>query len=352
MFLSKNTFTINIWQSYGQHYIIIILLQVYLDDKQLYITRYKKLKRKQGQRIWTRFGLRRIENKRKSGIAGETPDKWLDSLIYGATTNIIFGGSLARRDAMRESRGEQTTTSAPDARRAATHRRPHPRLSDRIPQRLPHSSVKTSSFSCVCVCVFESPYFLPDPINSIIMSVDAKKMKAVIKEGGKKGVEIQGVSEMGGLEFFCTKMDEPEGNLDLLVKAMEAMNAPCAEDAEERKGGSGNVGKMIFSCDNDRLCLVAYVPKELSEKIDVKVWLDFIVSKYGGKLYLPTEETLAKAEIDADPDNGKFTLKIRDEALKDAIQYLISKGAFPEDDPDEGSSDMVFGDDFDPDADC
>ena len=26
----------------------------------------------------------------------------------------------------------------------------------------------------------------------------------VIKEGGKKGVEIEGASDMGGLEFFCT----------------------------------------------------------------------------------------------------------------------------------------------------
>merc|ERR1712087_542651 len=31
-----------------------------------------------------------------------------------------------------------------------------------------------------------------------------KKMKKVIKEGGKRGVEIEGAADMGGLQFFCT----------------------------------------------------------------------------------------------------------------------------------------------------
>merc|ERR1712194_98264 len=30
-----------------------------------------------------------------------------------------------------------------------------------------------------------------------------KKLKKVIKEGGKRGVEIEGAADMGGLQFFC-----------------------------------------------------------------------------------------------------------------------------------------------------
>merc|ERR1712151_1364714 len=30
-----------------------------------------------------------------------------------------------------------------------------------------------------------------------------KKYKKVIKEGGKRGVEIEGAADMGGLQFFC-----------------------------------------------------------------------------------------------------------------------------------------------------
>jgi formiminotetrahydrofolate cyclodeaminase len=46
---------------------------------------------------------------------------------------------------------------------------------------------------------------------------DAEKLRAkVIKEGGKKGVEIEGASDMGGLDFFCTTMELPEGDIALL----------------------------------------------------------------------------------------------------------------------------------------
>merc|ERR1712203_587174 len=52
-----------------------------------------------------------------------------------------------------------------------------------------------------------------------------KKLKKVIKEGGKRGVEIEGAADMGGLQFFCTSVDEPEGDTDLLVECLTAMNA-------------------------------------------------------------------------------------------------------------------------------
>jgi len=38
-----------------------------------------------------------------------------------------------------------------------------------------------------------------------------KLLKKVIKEGGKKGVEIEGAADMGGLEFFCTTLESPDG---------------------------------------------------------------------------------------------------------------------------------------------
>ena len=38
-----------------------------------------------------------------------------------------------------------------------------------------------------------------------------KFLAKIIKEGGKKGVEIEGASDMGGLDFFCTTMELPDG---------------------------------------------------------------------------------------------------------------------------------------------
>merc|ERR1719487_1299873 len=74
-----------------------------------------------------------------------------------------------------------------------------------------------------------------------------KALKKVVKEGGKRGVEIEGAADMGGLQFFCTSVDEPEGDVDLLVQSVEAMNAKSDPTEEERKGGSGAIGKMCFS---------------------------------------------------------------------------------------------------------
>ena len=36
-----------------------------------------------------------------------------------------------------------------------------------------------------------------------------KFIAKIVKEGGKKGVEIEGASDMGGLDFFCTTMELP-----------------------------------------------------------------------------------------------------------------------------------------------
>merc|ERR1712060_131303 len=110
------------------------------------------------------------------------------------------------------------------------------------------------------------------------------KLKKVIKEGGKRGVEIEGAADMGGLQFFCTSMDEPEGDLDLLVESMKAMNQKCDPTEEERKGGSGHIGKMIFSAGTEQLAVVAYVPEEKQKELSCEEWLQTVLGTQGGKV--------------------------------------------------------------------
>merc|ERR1719162_809002 len=111
-----------------------------------------------------------------------------------------------------------------------------------------------------------------------------EEAKKVIKEGGKRGVEIEGAADMGGLQFFCTSMDLPDGDIDLLVESMKAMNAKSDPTEEERKGGSGHVGKMIFSAGTDQLAVVAYVPEEKQKDLVCKEWLAKVLSVFGGKI--------------------------------------------------------------------
>ncbi|KAI9103065.1 hypothetical protein DFS34DRAFT_646445 [Phlyctochytrium arcticum] len=181
------------------------------------------------------------------------------------------------------------------------------------------------------------------------MPVDEKTLKKVIKEGGKRGVEIEGAATMGGLNFFCTKVDEPAGDVELTIKSVEAMNAHVDENEEERKGGSGEIGKMIFSINDERVAVVAYVPEAFKEKIDAKVWLEEVIKTWEGK-FISGDSTLAAGEILGNADKGYFTLKIRDEALTNSIAYLRTKELFPEASNDDSDDDVVFGDDFDFDA--
>ena len=179
-----------------------------------------------------------------------------------------------------------------------------------------------------------------------------KVKKAIIKEGGKKGVEIEGASDMGGLDFFCTTMDLPEGDVTLLNLAMSAMNAQPDPDAEDRKGCSGHVGKMIFSAGVEQLAIVAYVPKDKAEKVDAVEWMTEVLAACGGTVMMsppqaadsPDGGLTVEGVVKADPENGKYAIKDKDLAMAAAFAFLRSKGAFPEDNGDD-SDDMIFGDD-------
>jgi len=177
-----------------------------------------------------------------------------------------------------------------------------------------------------------------------------KKMKKVIKEGGKRGVEIEGASAMGGLSFFCTKCDEPAGDLDMLVECMKAMNAKSDPSEEERKGGSGEIGKLIISmADDNNLCVCAYVPKALQTGINAKDWLSLTMTACGlpKELNVPREDSnalYAQMKIENNSDKNVFCLKLRDYVIQHANGELRKKGLIP-DIQDDDDDEVVYGDD-------
>merc|ERR1712217_704411 len=131
----------------------------------------------------------------------------------------------------------------------------------------------------------------------------AKKLKKVIKEGGKRGVEIEGAADMGGLQFFCTSVDEPEGDVELIEKSMGAMNAESDPTEEERKGGSGHIGKMVFSAGTEKLAICAYVPEDKQEQLSCEEWLNKLLSLWNGKME-KTGKTICLGYIPASSDKN------------------------------------------------
>lgn len=182
-----------------------------------------------------------------------------------------------------------------------------------------------------------------------------KKMKNVLKEGGKRGVEIEGAADMGGLQFFCTMMGSEitDGKVDLLIESMKAMNAISDPSEEERKGGAGKLGKMIFSFNEASLAAVAYVPSNKSDECSAKEWLADLVLNVANAATVEkiktfesqgiSERNWAAVQIDLDGAAGLFPIKMRDPAISVANNYLRKKGLFPDDD-DEDDDDFVFGD--------
>jgi len=169
-----------------------------------------------------------------------------------------------------------------------------------------------------------------------------KQLKKVIKEGGKRGVEIEGAADMGGLQYFCTSMDEPGGDLEFLEESMTAMNAKSDPTEEERKGGSGKIGKMIFSAGTEQLALAAYVPEAKHGELSCEEWLKAVLALYGGKVE-STSKSVCIGVVKANSDKNIFPLKIREPMILEANNFLRKLGLFPEDKDD--SDEMVFGDD-------
>merc|ERR1712087_946753 len=149
---------------------------------------------------------------------------------------------------------------------------------------------------------------------------------------------------MGGLQFFCTSVDLPEGDLEMLKVSMDAMNEKSDPTEEERKGGSGHIGKMVFSAGVEQLAVVAYVPEEKQAELDCEEWLQKVVSMFGGGKVLSGARDMSTGCIPTDSDKGVFPLKIRESLILEANNFLRKKGLFPEDNGDS-DDEMVFGDD-------
>lgn len=187
---------------------------------------------------------------------------------------------------------------------------------------------------------------------ALAVEVSEKKLKTIVKEGGKRGVEIEGAADMGGLQFFCTMIEKPEGDLDMLIESMKAMNARSDPSEEERKGGAGKIGKMIFSTTDAVFSAVAYVPKDKADECSAFEWLCEVAQQAGGAASVKDVKTFegidskywAAVSVHANREKELFPIKMRDPAISHAYTFLKKKGLFPDGD-DEDDDEYVFGDD-------
>merc|ERR1719158_2353478 len=77
-----------------------------------------------------------------------------------------------------------------------------------------------------------------------------------------------------------------------------------------------------------------------------------LLATFGGGELKHGDAYTAKAEIKNDADKGLFVLKLKDSAISESINYLKSKGLFPDKVDDSDDDEFVFGDDDFPQADA
>ena len=136
-------------------------------------------------------------------------------------------------------------------------------------------------------------------------------------------------------------MIESAGNVDQLRAQMDAMNAPCEPDAEERRGGAGHVGKMLVSSEErTAVALVCYVPEDKQSKLTAAEWMEYVAGQIKAEV-LFASPGYAYAIMKYDTAAGRFPLKEKDTAISHSTLILRTKGLMPD---DSDSSEMIFGD--------
>lgn len=175
------------------------------------------------------------------------------------------------------------------------------------------------------------------------LSKEQEKLnKAALKEGGKKGQDLCGMATFG-VHHFMPAMDAPNGNWDLMELCMQGMNRPVDPEEEDRKGGAGDIGKVLLSAGPDSVIMYCHVPKEVADKCTVAEWLGALIAPEDVKgEIIEQNEFFGKAVAKANPDAGLFALKMRDSAIGAGFQFLRSKGLILDDDDDD---DINFADD-------
>lgn len=161
------------------------------------------------------------------------------------------------------------------------------------------------------------------------------------KEGGKKAQDIAGLRDMGGVSYFHVSIDSCDADWECLDVCMKGMNTPCPEDADERRGGAEDIGKVLLSYNDQKLAIFMNVPANL-ENCSIDEWFDAMCVGYK-VTKLSGDKAFLKAEVAADPDNNIYPIKVRDDMINKGYQHLSAKQLVMPDDEDD--DELVFGDD-------
>jgi hypothetical protein len=116
------------------------------------------------------------------------------------------------------------------------------------------------------------------------------------------------------------------------MAARNKVMSPLAESIVVQKKSSDE--KVAVS-------IVACVPVDKQSKLDAKTWLEHIASQIQAEV-IEADATYGYAVMKYDPENGRFPLKERDNAVSQATLLLREMGLMQDD--DSSDDEFVYGD--------
>jgi len=143
--------------------------------------------------------------------------------------------------------------------------------------------------------------------------------------------------DMGGMSYFAITLEQCKGDWELIECAMNAANKVVDENADDRKGGAGNLAKCFLSTDDSKhLAMMFHVPDEQKEKLSLDDWVAAMTVGIGGEFIWKSDDgNFAKYLAPQDKDKELFPLKMRDQAINQSFAFLKTKKLVPEEDEDD-----------------
>uniref|UniRef100_A0A7S3UJD8 Uncharacterized protein n=1 Tax=Oxyrrhis marina TaxID=2969 RepID=A0A7S3UJD8_OXYMA len=118
---------------------------------------------------------------------------------------------------------------------------------------------------------------------------------------------------------------------------MEALQAAVAEMNNE----TADLGIMSISDGTKQVSIHCRIPANKTESVSAKDWVAASIKSLGFEV--PEDATDELVETTLIPKEGQFPIKMKDEIIGQAFEFLKQKGLFLDD--DESDDDFVFGDD-------
>jgi len=167
-----------------------------------------------------------------------------------------------------------------------------------------------------------------------------KEYKAALKEGGKKGQDLAGMHDLGGMIFFTVCLEQCKGDWNLMQAAIDGANKVPDPDGDDRKGGAGELYKCFLSCDETEDCkFIFHGPSAEFKKDDVTLglrqWADQMLSAssvIGEVIEWAEDGCSGRAIAKKNEEKQLFPLKQRDAAIGVSFDMLRERHLIPEED--------------------